>query len=54
MDNASSIIDGSIAIGGIIAALAVSAWPVMTSGSTPAVDSKTAEQAFRMPLKKGA
>ena len=51
MDVPSSIIDGSIAIGGIVAVIAAAAWAVMAASSAPAVERKTAEPAFRIPLK---
>ena len=51
MDVPSSIIDGSIAIGGIVAVIAAAAWAVMAASSAPVVERKTADPACRMPLK---
>ncbi len=54
MDNVSSVIDGSIAIAGMIAALAVSGWALITSESTTTVETKGAEAAPRTTVKKVA
>lgn len=54
MDNLSSAIDGSIAIAGMIAALAVSGWALISSESTAAVETEDAEAASRTIVKKAA
>lgn len=54
MNNVSSIIDGSMAIAGLIAILAGSGWALMASESTTTVDMKNADDALRTTLKKGA
>lgn len=54
MDNVSSIIDGSIAVAGMIAALALSVWAMMASESTTTADVESAEGVSRTTMKKAA
>jgi hypothetical protein len=54
MDNVSSIIDGSIAVAGMIAAVAVSVGALMASESTTTVDVESTEGALRTTLKRAA
>jgi hypothetical protein len=54
MDNVSSIIDGSMAIAGLIATLAGASWALMASKSAMTLDLKHADEALRSTLKKAA
>jgi hypothetical protein len=54
MDNVSSVIDGSLAVAGIVAALAVSGWALIVSGSDAARDTNTADDDARPSLKNVA
>ena len=54
MNTISSLIDGSLAIGGIIAALAASGWAMKASESTMTIDVNDADKALHSTLKKAA
>ena len=54
VDNVSSVIDGSMAIVGLIATLAGSGWVLMASESSTTVDIKNVDDALRTSLKKAA
>lgn len=54
MNTINSLIDGSLAIGGMIAALAASGWAMMASESTTTIDMKDADEALRSTIKKAA
>jgi hypothetical protein len=51
MDNVSSVIDGSIAMAGVIAAFAVSGWALMSAEPTGTVEK---EEAKPTTVKKAA
>ena len=54
MENASSIIDGSLAMAGLLAGAMVSVWALMASDSTTTLETKNAGDTVRSPLKKVA
>lgn len=54
MDSVSSIIDGSIAVAGIVAALAVSGWALMVSPSPSTDKNETAVGNLRTTGRKAA
>jgi hypothetical protein len=54
MNSINSLIDGSLAIGEMIAALAATGWAMMASESTTTIDMKHADEALRSTMKKAA
>lgn len=54
MNSINSMIDGSLALGGMIAALAATGWAMMASESTTAIDMMQADEATRLTMKKVA
>jgi len=54
MENAGSIIDGSLAMAGLLASAMVSVWALMASDSTTTLETKNAGNTVRPPLKKVA
>jgi hypothetical protein len=54
MNTINSLIDGSLAIGGLIAALAATGWAMMASESTTTIDMKHADEALHSTMKKAA
>lgn len=54
MNTISSLIDGSLAVGGMIAALAASGWAILASESTKTIDMEDADKALRPTMKKAA
>jgi len=54
MNSINSLIVGSLALGGMIAALAASGWAMMASESTATIDMKHADEALRSTMKKTA
>jgi hypothetical protein len=54
MDNVGSIIDGSLAIAGLVMALVVSGWALMASASNAAIDTSTIDDDVRPSIKKVA
>lgn len=54
MNSINSIIDGSLALGGMIAALAATCWAMMASESTTAIDMKQPDEALCSTMKKAA
>ena len=54
MENAGSIIDGSLAMGGLLASAMVSVWALMASASTTTLETKNTGDTVRPLLKKVA
>jgi len=54
MNPINSLIDGSLALGGMIAALAATGWAMMASESSMTIDMKDADEPLRSTLKKAA